>query len=144
MKSKILVFLQFFIIFLMIFLPFGEPVVYPFIAVAIALIGGLIGLAAIKEQGRGNFNIRPDLKENCRLVTSGIYGYVRHPMYLSVLVLMLSVVLLYPYTYEYILYLLLVFVLITKMFYEEYLWQCHTVEYERYKSRVKRIIPYIF
>ncbi len=33
----------------------------------------------------GTFNIRPTLKKNAKLVISGPYRYIRHPMYVSVL-----------------------------------------------------------
>ncbi len=143
MKSKILVFLQFFIIFLMI-LPFGTPTIHPYIGIAILLFGGLVGLLAITAHKRGNFNIRPDIKESCELVTHGIYAYVRHPMYLSVLLMMLGVSLIYFTYYELILYAVLVVVLLTKLLYEEHLWQCHSEEYARYKKHTKRLIPFLF
>jgi protein-S-isoprenylcysteine O-methyltransferase Ste14 len=143
MKSKILVFLQFFIIFLMI-LPLGTPPKFLYAGLAVMAFGGVIGLLAIKEQGSGNFNIRPDIKEGCSLVTTGIYAYVRHPMYLSVLVMMFGFVLIYPLPYEMVLYFVLVLVLVTKMLYEEKLWACHDTAYLEYKKRVKRLIPFIF
>jgi protein-S-isoprenylcysteine O-methyltransferase Ste14 len=143
MKSKILVFLQFFIIFLML-LPLGMPVKFFYPALFVIFVGFIVGLLAIKEHSRGNFNIRPDIKEDCTLVTSGIYAYIRHPMYLCVLLIMLGVVLLYPLYYEMILYVLLLVVLLVKLFYEEHLWVCHDRAYRSYKKRVKRLIPFIF
>ena len=143
MKSKILVFLQFFIIFLMI-LPLGSPTDSLYIGVSIISIGILIGLLAIKAHKSGNFNIRPDIKDNCSLVTSGIYAYVRHPMYLSVLVMMFGFVVIYPYYYEIVLFFVLVAVLVTKMLYEESLWVCHDSNYTAYQKKVKRLIPFLF
>ncbi|SFV54026.1 hypothetical protein MNB_SM-6-1117 [hydrothermal vent metagenome] len=143
MKSKILVFLQFFIIFLMI-LPLGSAVTHPYLGVTVFVFGGLIGLMAIAAHERGNFNIRPDIKEKCVLVTHGIYAYVRHPMYLSVLLMMLGVSLVYFTYYELILYLFLIIVLLVKLFYEEGLWQCYSQEYIEYKKKTKRLIPFLF
>ncbi|MEO1938727.1 MAG: isoprenylcysteine carboxylmethyltransferase family protein [Sulfurimonas sp.] len=143
MKSKILVFLQFFIIFLMI-LPLGMPTKFFYEGLGVMAVGGLIGLLAIKEHGSGNFNIRPDIKEGCSLVTTGIYAYVRHPMYLSVLLMMFGFVLLYPLYYEIVLYLFLIIVIVSKMLYEERLWSCHDEKYLKYKRRVKRLIPFLF
>ena len=143
MKSKILVFLQFFIIFLML-LPLGEPTSYLYVGLAIVILGAVIGMMAITAHERGNFNIIPDIKENCVLVTESIYAYVRHPMYLSVLLMMFGVTLIYFTYYELVLYLFLLIVLLIKLFYEESLWQCHSKEYEAYKKRTKRLIPFIF
>jgi len=143
MKSKILVFLQFFIIFLMI-LPLGMPTTFFYEGLGVMVVGGFIGLLAIKEHGSGNFNIRPDIKEGCSLITTGIYAYVRHPMYLSVLLIMFGFVLLYPLYYEIVLYLFLITVIVSKMLYEERLWSCHDEKYLEYKRRVKRLIPFLF
>jgi protein-S-isoprenylcysteine O-methyltransferase Ste14 len=143
MKSKILVFLQFFIIFLMI-LPFGSEIEHLNTGLVIIGIGAVVGLLAIAAHKRGNFNIRPDIKESCELITHGVYAYVRHPMYLSVLLMMLGVSIVYFTYYEFLLYILLVLVLLVKLFYEEHLWQCHTAAYEAYKKGTKRLIPFLF
>ncbi|WP_297440274.1 isoprenylcysteine carboxylmethyltransferase family protein [Sulfurimonas sp.] len=143
MKSRILVGLQFFIIFLML-LPIGSQTQYPFVGAAVLVLGIVIGLLAIKEHESGNFNIRPDIKENCELVMTGVYTYIRHPMYLSVLLSMLGVALIYFTYYELVLYFLLVVTLLVKMLYEESLWKCHNPEYETYISKTKRVIPFVF
>ncbi len=143
MKSKILVGLQFFIIFLMI-LPLGTELRHLYIGLLLLVMGIAIGLLAIKEHKRGNFNIRPDIKENCELVTSGVYAYVRHPMYLCVLLSMSGIAVIYFTYYEFILLLFLVVILLVKLFYEEHLWQCHSSFYEEYLKRTKRLIPFVF
>jgi protein-S-isoprenylcysteine O-methyltransferase Ste14 len=143
MKSKILVGLQFFIIFMMI-LPISSQTQYLYPGLGILVLGLIIGLLAIKEHKRGNFNIRPDIKENCELVTTGVYAYVRHPMYLSVLLSMLGIVIIYFTYYEFALYILLVITLLVKLFYEESLWKCHNPAYENYMRKTKRIIPFVF
>jgi len=143
MKSKILVGLQFFIIFLMI-LPFGSKTVHEDFGLAILVLGIVTGLLALKKHKKGNFNIRPDIKENCELVTGGIYSYVRHPMYLSVILSMLGITTIYFTYYEVSLFILLVITLLVKLFYEESLWKCHGVEYGNYMKTTKRIIPFIF
>ena len=143
MKSYSLVFGQFFLILLMT-LPFGEPVKYFSLGLLLIALGATFGVLALLKNSLGNFNIRPDIKEECVLVTSGIYAYIRHPMYTSVLVMMAGVVALYPMRFEYILYGLLVLVLLLKLFYEESLWKCESEEYRNYTKTTKRLIPYIF
>ena len=143
MKSTILVGLQFFIIFLMI-LPLGTQTTHLYLGLLFLSVGAIVGLLAIKEHKSGNFNIRPDIKEECELVTTGIYSYIRHPMYLSVLMMMLGVALLYFTYYEFALYLFLVITLFVKLFYEEGLWQCHNPLYNDYIAKTKRLIPFVF
>ncbi|WP_457746878.1 methyltransferase family protein [Sulfurimonas sp.] len=143
MISKILVFLQFFIIFLML-LPLGTDTKYLSIGLFVLFAGLVIGLLALNKNVLGNFNIRPDIKEECKLITDGIYGYIRHPMYLSVLLSMLGIALIYFTYYELVLFSILFIVLISKLLYEESLWECHSNEYALYKTKTKRLIPFIF
>jgi len=135
--------MQFFIIFLML-LPLGEVSSSLYIGGAVLLLGGLIGLAALYANRVGNFNVRPDIRENCVLITSGIYAFIRHPMYSSVLLMMLGILIIYPIVYEAVLYGALVVTLLVKMFYEEKLWHCGSQEYKIYSENTKRLIPYLF
>ena len=143
MKSKILVFMQFLLLGLML-LPLSQTVSYHFFGLGFLVLGLGVGLLAILKHPLNNFNIRPDIKENCLLMTDGIYAYMRHPMYFSVIVSMLGVLLLKFSTLELVLYTLLVVNMIVKMFYEESLWHCEGKEYSDYSKNTKRLIPYIF
>jgi protein-S-isoprenylcysteine O-methyltransferase Ste14 len=125
-------------------LALSRPTSYLWSGLGITLLGVILGLVAIKTHERGNFNIRPDIKENCELITEGIYGYIRHPMYLSVLIMMFGVMLICFSLYEIVLYVVLVTVMLVKLFYEESLWQCHSKAYAEYKKKTKRLIPFIF
>ena len=143
MKSKILVAIQFLMITLML-LPL-TPISHSFYIGYLPLALGLsVGYLAIKTQPKKNFNIRPDIKENCILITDGIYSYIRHPMYFSVIVSMLGVLLLRFSLYELVLYMVLVINMITKMLYEESLWHCEGKEYKEYSKNTKRLIPFLF
>jgi protein-S-isoprenylcysteine O-methyltransferase Ste14 len=143
MKSKVLVFIQFFIITLMLVSINATPS-YTIVGILTIILGITIGLTAIGHHQKNNFNIRPDIKEHCVLVTHGIYKYIRHPMYLSVLTMMGGVVILYPTIYHFFLYTILFITLITKLRYEESLWLCHTAQYQHYKKETKYLIPFIF
>jgi len=143
MKSKLLVFTQFFIIFLMS-LPFGTASDTLVLGLVVSGTGGIIGLLALNVNRLGNFNVRPDIREDCTLITTGIYAYIRHPMYTSVLTMMLGIVVIYPINYEYILYSILFVTLLIKLFYEESLWKCESEEYILYTHNTKRLIPFLF
>jgi len=143
MKSKILVAIQFTAIFILCLnsiINFN----FSYIAISLILLGISIGILAISQNKLDNFNIRPDIKENCVLISSGIYKYIRHPMYSSVLISMFGVLLLNISNISLIIYFLLLINLILKMFYEESLWNNKSKEYKIYQESTKRIIPYIF
>jgi protein-S-isoprenylcysteine O-methyltransferase Ste14 len=53
--------------------------------VVLLAASAFVGLWALASNRPGNFNIRPEPKEGGRLVTHGPYRWVRHPMYLAVL-----------------------------------------------------------
>ena len=143
MKSRILVFIQFSTIFLML-LPLGGDIKHPYAGTVLLLLGLLIGLAALYKNRLGNFNIRPDIKESCVFVNDGIYRYIRHPMYSSVLTGMFGVLIIYANLYTAVLYLILFVNLLIKMFYEESLWHCWDERYKEYVKNTHRLVPYIF
>ena len=138
---KLLVFLQFGLIALMIF--FSHGVLSSILSIVIFLLGASIGLWAINHHQRGNFNIQPKLKEGCKLVTTGAYNYIRHPMYTSVLLMMLSILVSTPTLLEFIFFATLIFVLVLKAKREELLWCGHDEAYVEYKKDTKLFIPYI-
>jgi len=143
MKSKILVGMQFFIIFLMT-LPFGTSSNNLYFGVFIIILGFLIGVLALKENSFQNFNIRPDIKENATLIKTGVYSLIRHPMYTSVLVMAVGVVVLYPIKLEFISFCALMVVLLLKLSYEESLWSRADENYVEYMRKSRRLIPFIF
>lgn len=138
---KFLVFMQFGLIALMLY--FSHGVLSSLPGIILFLVGLSIGLWALNHNKRGNFNIQPKLKEGCRLVTTGIYRYIRHPMYTSVITMMLGVLVSTPTLTEVVFFLLLILVLVLKAKREEALWCMHDQAYLEYKSKTKLFIPYI-
>ena len=138
---KLLVFLQFALIGLMLL--FSNGVLSSIAGMFIFSIGAAIGLWAISHHKRGNFNIQPKLKEGCVLVTSGAYDYIRHPMYTSVIFMMLGVLVSTPIFLEFLFFIALILVLVLKARREEELWCGHDETYIAYKKRSKLFIPYI-
>ena len=138
---KLLVGLQFGLIGLMVL--FSQGVFSSKTGIFIFVTGLFIGLWAITHNKRGNFNIQPKLKEGCRLVTSGAYNYIRHPMYTSVILMMLGVLVSSPTLLELIFFIALIAVLALKAKREEMLWCGHDEAYLAYQKRTKLFIPYI-
>ncbi|MBU0632857.1 isoprenylcysteine carboxylmethyltransferase family protein [bacterium] len=143
MKSHILVIIQFSTIFLML-LPLGGDITHLYAGTVLIALGLVIGIAALYKNRLGNFNIRPDIKEGGVFVNEGIYHYIRHPMYTSVLTGMFGVLVAYANIYAAVLYLILFINLLVKMFYEESLWHCKDERYKEYVQNTHRLIPYIY
>lgn len=112
-------------------------------ALLIFFLGGGFGLYTLKCNTLSNFNIAPEIKENASLITTGAYRYIRHPMYFSVLVMMLGVVVSKPSMLSLFAYVLLVVMLFLKAHKEETLWVEQSSEYGNYRQQTKRIIPFV-
>ena len=138
---KLLVFLQFTLIGAMLL--FSNGVLGSAAGMFIFAAGAVTGLWAISHHKRGNFHIQPKLKEGCVLVTSGAYNYIRHPMYTSVIFMMLGVLVSTPVFLEFLFFIALVLVLVLKARREEELWCGHDEAYIAYKNRTRLFIPYI-
>ena len=138
---KLLVLLQFGLIGLMVL--FSHGVLNSVLGIAIFILGLIIGLWAINHNQRDNFYIQPNLKEGCQLITTGAYRYIRHPMYTSVTLMMLGVLVSTPTLLELLLFTTLIMVLVLKAKREEKLWCGHDEAYIEYKKSTKLFIPYI-
>lgn len=112
-------------------------------ALLIFLAGCGFGLYTVRHNPLGNFNITPEIKENASLISTGAYRYIRHPMYFSVLVMMLGVVASQPTILNLFIYMLLIVTLFLKAKKEEMLWVEHSFEYKNYMQNTKRIIPFV-
>lgn len=145
MPSWLLVALQFALIALLALgtRPAGSPVLYA-IAAALLAAGGAVGLAALTVNPLSNFNIRPELKPGAHLVTRGIYRWLRHPIYLSVLLGMAAFVAADPRPWRVALWLGLGAVLLAKLMREERYLRGAYPEYAAYAARTWRLIPGVF
>jgi len=142
MLSRLLVTVQFSVIALMVW--FGWGIVTSPPGLGLFFIGALVGVWALAHNRLGNFNIRPDLRYGCEMVSSGPYRFVRHPMYTSVLMMMLGVLVSTPTLTELLLFAGLFAVLTAKALREERLWCVHDSRYERYRRRTKMFVPFVW
>ncbi len=104
----------------------------------------ILGLWAVKTMRLGKFNIVPDPQQNITLITSGPYRYIRHPMYLSILLFFLPPILFQPSFTVLLTYGLLALTLTIKLHYEERLLRQALSDYAHYQTRSKKLIPFIY
>ena len=110
------------------------------IGTILALLSVLIWIQAFKEIG-----IIPAVKQKSKVITSGIYGIVRHPIYLGNILMPLGLALAFRAVYA-LLYVPVIIILfaVTIFIEEKSLTEEYGEEYIAYKKQVKwRLIPWV-
>jgi protein-S-isoprenylcysteine O-methyltransferase Ste14 len=141
-KEYILVFVQFATIcYVYLTTSWGSIPAWCWILVA---IGGVIALWAIGIMQLDNLRITPSPHESSRLVIHGPYRFVRHPMYLSLFFITFPPIAAQFSILRLSMGILMVIDLIFKLNYEEKLLTEKFREYESYRQKTYRIIPFIY
>jgi protein-S-isoprenylcysteine O-methyltransferase Ste14 len=97
---------------------------------------------AIKVMRPGHFNVRPTIKSGAILITHGPYRYIRHPMYASLLLAGLGLLLISCNWLRIIDFFALWFVLYLKLRIEEKLLADHFPGYALYQKRSRMLFPW--
>ncbi len=112
--------------------------------VATYAIGGVLRLAPVFVLGR-RFSGLVAIQPGHRLVTTGIYGLIRHPSYLGLLVTVLGWGLAFRAGVGVVIAALMLPVVIARIESEERLLnETFGAEYESYRARTWRLIPYVY
>lgn len=86
-----------------------------------------------------------EVEENQKVVDTGLYGIVRHPMYSITIFLFLSMPLILGSLYSFMVFLIYPFIIIKRIKNEEKVLEKELKGYIEYKKRVKyRLIPFIW
>jgi protein-S-isoprenylcysteine O-methyltransferase Ste14 len=139
--SLLLVLLQFVLI---------AAIAFPFAAPAPSLPGILLfacGIAvfflALAAMRMKTFTVMPEPKAGGELVTAGIYGVVRHPMYLAVLLCAAGAALAYGSPWKWALAAVLAAVLVFKLRREERMLAARYPGYAEYRRHTRALIPFL-
>jgi protein-S-isoprenylcysteine O-methyltransferase Ste14 len=91
----------------------------------------------------GNFNIVPEIKHGCELITQGPYRFIRHPMYSGVTLIALAEMVSLFSLWKIPVLLFLIGILYLKASREEKFWCEKTPEYVELQKRTKMFIPFV-
>jgi protein-S-isoprenylcysteine O-methyltransferase Ste14 len=140
--SSILVMLKFGIFFAILY--FGGLVPVNFIGLGIQLLGVVLYVLAFVSFNKKYFSFMPLPKPGAYIIMHGPYSFLRHPMYLAMLLITL------PLTYEYfslkLAFLQGSFLLVIGMlvYIEEYVFGNIDLNYKNYIKYTKMILPLLF
>jgi len=107
-------------------------------------IGVFIGLTALFNMGVTNVSINPIPKSDAKLKIQFLYKYIRHPMYLGLLMTVVPLVYTYLTAVRLFVLLFLVVSLWAKMTIEENMLLRKFPEYEKHLKRSWRLLPFIY
>lgn len=86
-----------------------------------------------------------EVQEGQKVIDTGLYGIVRHPMYSVTLLLFLSMPIILGSVYSFIIFLAYPFIIAKRIKNEEALLEKELMGYREYKEKVRfRLIPYIW
>ena len=86
-----------------------------------------------------------EVQENQKVIDTGLYGVVRHPMYSATILLFLSMPLVLGSVYSFLIFLAYPFIIAKRIRSEEKLLEKELDGYHEYKQKIKyRLIPFIW
>lgn len=119
------------------------PEIIPIIGLVLFIISYLLYAEVLKENSYLSRIIKVD--EDQEVVDTGLYAFVRHPMYGVTLVLFLSIPLILNSIISFIIFLMYPFLIIKRIKNEEEVLERDLKGYKEYEKKVKyRLIPYIW
>lgn len=113
------------------------------LAWVLLIAGWIVGYLAVFHMKLSNLNITPELKQNHLLITHGIYRYIRHPMYTSLILQGFAVVLTNPEILQWLLYSLMILTLFLKSGKEQNYLTERFDNYQDYQKNTGRFLPFL-
>lgn len=121
---------------------FNRIPVFNYIGLGLTAMGAImLGIALL--QLNTNLSPFPSPKSTAQLIQSGLYGYVRHPIYTGILFVSFGIGLYIGSSFKIVVFLALYVLFYKKSLYEEQRLTLFFPNYSMYKKKTGRFIPKI-
>ena len=119
------------------------PIVVVVVGDIVVALGFFITLLVVKENTFASATI--EVNEDQRVVSSGLYSIVRHPMYSGGLLIVFGTPLALGSLWGFVISILSIVWLVARLVHEEKFLSANLPGYDEYRQRVRyRLIPYIW
>ncbi len=119
------------------------PDIVSYIAAAVFLLAYLMYAEVLRENTYLSRTV--EVQENQKVIDTGLYGIVRHPMYSATVILFLAIPLVLGSLISFAVFLFYPFLIVKRIKNEEAILTAELDGYEEYKKKVKyRLIPFIW
>jgi protein-S-isoprenylcysteine O-methyltransferase Ste14 len=140
--SRILVIIQFSCLAALFFT--GPLVTSEPIFIFIEILSILILIWSVSIMSLSKLNVFPDVRKGAIFISRGPYKFIRHPMYLAVILFCLSIVLEFFNPFRLFIFIILTGTLLYKIEFEEKLLIENFDKYSEYRKKTKKLIPFIY
>ena len=119
------------------------PVWVPYTAAAVFLAGYALYAEVLRENAYLSRTV--EVQEDQKVIDTGLYGIVRHPMYMTTFLLFLSMPLVLGSVFSFVIMLLYIPIIAKRIQNEEQVLENGLDGYTEYKKRIKyKVIPFIW
>ncbi|MCZ2100947.1 MAG: isoprenylcysteine carboxylmethyltransferase family protein [Chitinophagales bacterium] len=133
------------ILFVVFFLPIADnnntPIYLNIIGYILLIIGSIIGVMALLRLAE-SLTIYPSPKQDATLKTDGLYQYMRHPIYTAVILVFLGLTGIFANIFKLAITLIMMVFFYFKSSYEETRLSAHYPDYDAYKKKTGRFLPW--
>ena len=110
----------------------------------IQIAGAFLGFWAILAMSRSKLNVTPVPLEASLLIMNGPYKVIRHPMYTSLMMMLLPMLSTNASLVNILVFIVFMGNQMLKMLYEEALLRVRFPEYVTYSEKTWRLLPWVF
>jgi protein-S-isoprenylcysteine O-methyltransferase Ste14 len=110
----------------------------------IEIIGILILFWAVSVMRTSKLNVFPDVRKGAIFISRGPYKFIRHPMYLAVILFSTAIVLGSLNPLRLLILIVLIATLVYKIEFEEKLLIQNFENYSEYCKTTKKLVPFIY